>query len=71
MERGGDGETHRVAAAAIDYYPRESAIFWRAHFQRLREPASMWDQTRDVVRVDAAACVLRRDWSIEEGAIRN
>ncbi|MGO1802246.1 MAG: TM0106 family RecB-like putative nuclease [Microbacteriaceae bacterium] len=67
VEGGGDGETHRVAAAAIDYYPRESAIFWRAHFQRLREPASMWDQTRDVVRVDAAACVLRRDWSIEEG----
>ena len=27
----------------------------------------MWDQTRDVVRVDAAACALRRDWSIEEG----
>lgn len=67
VERGGDGEAHRVAAAAIDYYPRESAIFWRAHFQRLREPVSMWDQTRDVVRVDAAASAVRRDWSIEEG----
>ncbi|HWK76390.1 TM0106 family RecB-like putative nuclease [Microbacterium sp.] len=67
VEAGGDGEAHRVAAAAIDYYPRESAIFWRAHYQRLREPVSMWDQTRDVVRVDAAATVLRRDWSIEEG----
>jgi uncharacterized protein len=67
VEAGGDGEAHRVAAAAIDYYPRESATFWRAHYQRLREPVSMWDQTRDVVRVDAAASVLRREWSIEEG----
>jgi len=67
VDNGGDGEAHRVAAAAIDYYPRESAIFWRAHFQRLREPVSMWDQTRDVVRVDAAASTLRRDWSVEDG----
>uniref|UniRef100_UPI00260CC97F TM0106 family RecB-like putative nuclease n=1 Tax=Microbacterium sp. TaxID=51671 RepID=UPI00260CC97F len=67
VQRGGDGETHRVAAAAIDYYPRESATFWRAHFQRLREPISMWDQTRDVVRVDAAASALRREWGVEEG----
>ena len=64
---GGDGETHRVAAAAIDYYPRESAIFWRAHFQRLREPVSMWEQTRDVVRIDPRASLLRRDWSVQEG----
>ncbi|GEK87748.1 TM0106 family RecB-like putative nuclease [Microbacterium aerolatum] len=64
---GGDGEAHRVAAAAIDYYPREAKSFWVGHFQRLREPVSMWDQTRDVVRVDAATSVLRRDWSVEEG----
>ncbi|GAA1534395.1 uncharacterized protein HD600_001770 [Microbacterium ginsengiterrae] len=64
---GGDGEAHRVAAAAIDYYPREAKSFWIGHFQRLREPVSMWDQTRDVVRIDAAASTLRRDWSIEEG----
>ncbi|WP_426185078.1 TM0106 family RecB-like putative nuclease [Microbacterium sp. TWP3-1-2b2] len=67
VEAGGDGEVHRVAAAAIDYYPREAKSFWVGHFQRLREPVSMWDQTRDVVKVDAAQCVLRRDWSIEEG----
>ncbi|WP_194420477.1 TM0106 family RecB-like putative nuclease [Microbacterium abyssi] len=64
---GGDGEAHRVAAAAIDYYPREAKSFWVGHFQRLREPVSMWDQTRDVVRVDAATSALRRDWSVEEG----
>ncbi|MGP6170690.1 TM0106 family RecB-like putative nuclease [Microbacterium sp. A204] len=67
VARGGDGEAHRVAAAAIDYFPREAKSFWVAHFQRLREPLSMWDQTRDVVRVDASASVVRRDWSVEEG----
>lgn len=67
VEAGGDGEVHRVAAAAIDYYPREAKSFWVGHFQRLREPVSMWDQTRDVVRVDAGQSVLRRDWSVEEG----
>ncbi|MGL3151536.1 TM0106 family RecB-like putative nuclease [Microbacterium sp. A82] len=67
VEAGGDGEAHRVAAAAIDYFPREAKSFWVGHFQRLREPVSMWDQTRDVVRVDAAQSTLRRDWSVEEG----
>lgn len=67
VQAGGDGEVHRVAAAAIDYYPREAKSFWVAHFQRLHEPVSMWDQTRDVVRVDPSQSTLRRDWSIEEG----
>ena len=67
VKAGGDGEVHRVAAAAIDYYPREAKNFWVGHFQRLREPVSMWDQTRDVVRVDSTQSTLRRDWGIEEG----
>ncbi|HCS61231.1 MAG TPA: DNA helicase [Microbacterium sp.] len=67
VEAGGDGEVYRVAAAAIDYYPREAKNFWVGHFQRLREPVSMWDQTRDVVRVDPSQSTLRRDWSVEEG----
>ncbi|MCE7483396.1 TM0106 family RecB-like putative nuclease [Microbacterium profundi] len=67
VEAGGDGEVHRVAAAAIDYYPREAKSFWVGHFQRLREPVSMWDQTRDVIRVDAGQSTLRRDWTVEEG----
>src|SRR5690606_1535436 len=58
VARGGDGELHRVAAAAIDYYPREAKSFWVAHFQRLREPISMWEQTRDVVRVNARASTV-------------
>ena len=64
---GADGQVHRIAAAAIDYFPREAKSFWVGHFQRLREPVTMWEGTRDVVRVDPAASVLRRDWSVAEG----
>ncbi|WP_309104869.1 TM0106 family RecB-like putative nuclease [Microbacterium sp.] len=64
---GADGQVHRIAAAAIDYFPREAKSFWVGHFQRLREPVTMWEGTRDVVRVDPASCVLRRDWSVAEG----
>ncbi len=67
VEVGGDGLVHRLAAAAIDYFPREAKSFWVAHFQRLREPVTMWDGTRDVVKVDATRSRVRRDWSIGEG----
>ncbi|WP_052193312.1 TM0106 family RecB-like putative nuclease [Microbacterium sp. ZOR0019] len=67
VEAGGDGLVHRIAAAAIDYFPREAKSFWVAHFQRLREPVTMWDGTRDVVRVDRPSSSVRRDWSIGEG----
>jgi predicted RecB family nuclease len=67
VEAGGDGLVHRIAAAAIDYFPREAKSFWVSHFQRLREPVTMWDGTRDVVRVDRPSSVVRRDWSVGEG----
>ncbi|MBT2484878.1 MULTISPECIES: bifunctional RecB family nuclease/DEAD/DEAH box helicase [unclassified Microbacterium] len=67
VEAGGDGLVHRIAAAAIDYFPRESKSFWVSHFQRLREPVSMWDGTRDVVRVDGSSSTIRREWSVGEG----
>ncbi|WP_217182849.1 bifunctional RecB family nuclease/DEAD/DEAH box helicase [Streptomyces sp. AC495_CC817] len=67
VETGGDGQTHRIAAAAIDYFPREAKSFWVSHFQRLREPVTMWEGTRDVVRIDPSASAVRRDWSIGEG----
>ncbi|MBO9625674.1 MAG: TM0106 family RecB-like putative nuclease [Microbacterium sp.] len=67
VESGGDGRLHRIAAAAIDYFPREAKSFWISHFQRLREPVTMWETTRDVVRVDATTSVVRRDWSVGEG----
>ena len=67
VEGGGDGLVHRIAAAAIDYFPREAKSFWVSHFQRLREPVTMWDGTRDVVKVDRPSSVVRREWSIGEG----
>ncbi|WP_067121771.1 TM0106 family RecB-like putative nuclease [Microbacterium sp. H83] len=67
VEAGADGQVHRIAAAAIDYFPREAKSFWVSHFQRLREPVTMWDGTRDVVRVDHATSTVRRDWSVGEG----
>ncbi|WP_435742707.1 TM0106 family RecB-like putative nuclease [Microbacterium sp. PMB16] len=67
VEAGGDGQVHRLAAAAIDYFPREAKSFWVSHFQRLREPVTMWDGTRDVVRIDRPSSAVSRDWSIGEG----
>ncbi|MFJ2542957.1 TM0106 family RecB-like putative nuclease [Microbacterium sp. NPDC087589] len=67
VDAGGDGQVHRIAAAAIDYFPREAKSFWVSHFQRLREPVTMWDGTRDVVRVDRLSSTVQRDWSIGEG----
>ncbi|WP_223587058.1 bifunctional RecB family nuclease/DEAD/DEAH box helicase [Microbacterium sp. OVT16B] len=67
VEAGGDGQVHRIAAAAIDYFPREAKSFWVSHFQRLREPVTMWDGTRDVIRVDRFSSTVSRDWSVGEG----
>ncbi len=62
-----DAEVHRVAAAAIDYYPREAKSFWISHFQRLREPVSLWETTRDVLRVEPGRSRVLTDWGVEEG----
>lgn len=67
VDAGEDGQVHRIAAAAIDYFPREAKSFWVSHFQRLREPVTMWDGTRDVVRIDRTSSTVRREWSIAEG----
>ncbi|WP_194762849.1 TM0106 family RecB-like putative nuclease [Microbacterium sp. UFMG61] len=67
VDAGEDGQVHRIAAAAIDYFPREAKSFWVSHFQRLREPVTMWDSTRDVVRIDGASSIVQRDWSVAEG----
>lgn len=56
----------RLGAAAIDYYPRESKSFWATHFLRLREPMSLWDETRDVVAIDRARSRVREDWHFLE-----
>ena len=68
--RAGDesgAASYRIAAAAIDYHPREAKSFWQGHFQRLREPVSIWESTRDVLRIDAAASRVDADWAVDEG----
>ncbi|KAA9089805.1 TM0106 family RecB-like putative nuclease [Microbacterium radiodurans] len=57
----------RLGAAAIDYYPREAKSFWATHFLRLREPVSIWEDTRDVVVVDAGRSRVVTDWHRPEG----
>ncbi|EZP28150.1 TM0106 family RecB-like putative nuclease [Microbacterium oleivorans] len=57
----------RLGAAAIDYYPREAKTFWATHFLRLREPVSVWEDTRDVVVVDRDRCRVLTDWHRPEG----
>ncbi|MGK9221700.1 TM0106 family RecB-like putative nuclease [Microbacterium barkeri] len=63
-----DEDALRLAAAAIDYYPREAKSFWHGHFQRLREPLGLWLDTRDVLAVDASRCRVVEDWGMPEGA---
>ncbi|WP_029150575.1 TM0106 family RecB-like putative nuclease [Microbacterium indicum] len=58
-----DAMALRLAAAAIDYYPREAKGFWQAHFERLREPASLWADAREVMLVDARASSIASEWS--------
>ncbi len=60
------GRSLRLGAAAIDYYPREAKSFWATHFMRLREPVSLWDETRDVVAIDPARSRVREDWHFLE-----
>jgi uncharacterized protein len=61
-----DARSLRLGAAAIDYYPREAKSFWATHFLRLREPVSLWDETRDVVAIDPARSRVREDWHFLE-----
>ncbi|MFV0373788.1 TM0106 family RecB-like putative nuclease [Microbacterium sp.] len=58
----------RLGAAAIDYYPREAKTFWASHYLRLREPVSIWEDTRDVVVIDPARSLVRTDWHVPDGA---
>ncbi|GAA1997770.1 TM0106 family RecB-like putative nuclease [Microbacterium pumilum] len=62
-----DAQSLRLGAAAIDYYPREAKSFWATHFLRLREPVSLWEETRDVVALDSQRCVVVEDWRRAEG----
>ena len=57
-----EADALELGSAAIDYYPREAKTFWASHYQRLREPVTTWQDTRDVVVVDAARSRVVEDW---------
>lgn len=63
-----ESQVLRLGSAAIDYYPREAKTFWASHFLRLREPVSIWEDTRDVVVVDRGRSRVLTDWHRPEGA---
>ncbi|MFG6490939.1 TM0106 family RecB-like putative nuclease [Microbacterium sp. P03] len=65
-EPTGDETAVRLAGAAIDYHRRERKSFWGAHFLRLREPVSVWENVRDVIVVDPDRSEVRRAWSQED-----
>lgn len=56
----------RLGSAAIDYYPREAKTFWASHFLRVREPISVWDDTRDVIVVDAGRSRVISEWAFPD-----
>jgi uncharacterized protein len=64
-DRGDDTEAnaYRLAAAAIDFHRRESKSFWWEHYDRLEQPAELWEGTRGVFTVEHAEVL--RDWHIE------
>lgn len=66
-EPGSDTLALRLAAAAIDYYPREAKTFWAGHFLRLREPVSLWAETRDVVVADPLRSRVVERWHRDQG----
>ncbi|MFG6402072.1 TM0106 family RecB-like putative nuclease [Microbacterium sp. P04] len=61
-----DAQALRLAAAAIDYYPREAKSFWATHFLRLREPVSLWEDNRDVVVIDPTRSRVVEEWHFPE-----
>ncbi len=67
-EQTGRSQSLRLAAAAIDYYPRESKTFWAEHFLRLREVLSVWEGQRNVVAIDPHSSVVLDDWSVPDGS---
>ena len=66
-DEGAESACLRLGAAAIDYYPREAKSFWATHFLRLREPLSLWEETRDVISVDPEISRVVKDWYRPEG----
>ncbi|GAA1916397.1 TM0106 family RecB-like putative nuclease [Microbacterium aoyamense] len=61
-----ESQALRLGSAAIDYYPREAKSFWATHYLRLREPLSLWEESRDVIAIDPERSRVTEDWHFLE-----
>ncbi|MEJ3406133.1 TM0106 family RecB-like putative nuclease [Rathayibacter sp. YIM 133350] len=55
-----------LASAAIDYYQRERKSFWWGHYFRLEQPIREWENTRDVLIVEADRSAIETPWTVPE-----
>jgi predicted RecB family nuclease len=59
-ERGEDAAAYRLAAAAVDFHRRERKSFWWEHYDRLVQPAELWEGTRNIFVVESGRVEV--DW---------
>ncbi|MEZ5110075.1 MAG: TM0106 family RecB-like putative nuclease [Microbacteriaceae bacterium] len=57
-----EADALRLAAAALDYYPRERKSYWAEHFLRLEQPVETWAERGNVLLVDRVRSAVARDW---------
>lgn len=65
-----EANAFRLAAAALDYYPRERKTYWAEHFQRLEQPVESWAESGSVLVVDRDRSEVTDDWGVQ-GRQRN
>lgn len=70
-ERTADEQAIALAAAAIDYFPRERRTYFADHFLRLEQPIHQWAHTRDVMVIDRAGSHIAEDWHSGERGRRS
>lgn len=61
---GRDDTVWRLAHASIEYYPRENKTFWHDHYERLKNPLNLWEDTKDVLAVNDAESRVLIDWAV-------
>lgn len=69
-DASGEAEALRLAAAALDYYPRERKMYWAEHFLRLEQPVETWGESGNVLVVDRDRSTVTSDWNLQ-GKQRN
>ncbi|HPT94522.1 MAG TPA: TM0106 family RecB-like putative nuclease [Microbacteriaceae bacterium] len=60
-----EADALRLAAAALDYYPRERKSYWAEHFFRLEQPVESWAERGNVLLVDRDRSAVTQPWGTE------